>query len=149
LFFSGDFLLPGRLLVDNKSAYLASAERVAAFVKDRPVSFVLGGHIELNADGELFPWQSQFHPHERALQMTKDDLLALPAAIKSFNGLYTRSGQFTMMNSMRLLIVFAISVGLVLIAVVWFLVRFLRRRIRARRQRLQAAREVKERPDAV
>lgn len=46
LFFSGDFQMPARLLIDNTGADLASAERVAAFVKGRPVSFVLGGHIE-------------------------------------------------------------------------------------------------------
>ena len=39
LFFSGDFLMPARLLIDDTSADLASAQRVAAFVKDRPVSY--------------------------------------------------------------------------------------------------------------
>jgi hydroxyacylglutathione hydrolase len=81
LFFSGDFLMPARLLVSDSSAYLASAQRATAFVRDRPISFVLGGHIELDADGETFPWESQYHPNEQVLQMTKDDLLALPAAI--------------------------------------------------------------------
>ncbi len=80
MFFSGDFLMPGRLLIDNISADLASAERVAAFVKDRPISFVLGGHIELNSKGDTFPWGSHYHPHEHVLQINKDDLLALPAA---------------------------------------------------------------------
>lgn len=89
MFFSGDSLMPGRLLIDNISADLASAERVAAFVKDRPISFVLGGHIEPNSKGDTFPWASHYHPHEHVLQMTKDDLLALPAALRSFNGFYS------------------------------------------------------------
>ena len=55
LFFSGDFLLPGRLLIENSQASIASADRVAAFVRDRPISFVLGGHVELNSVGEPFP----------------------------------------------------------------------------------------------
>jgi hydroxyacylglutathione hydrolase len=139
LFFSGDFLLPGRLLIDNAGADLASAERVAAFVRDRPISYVLGGHIEMNASGELFPWQSQHHPHELALQMTKNDLLALPAAIRSFNGFYTTSGKFAMMDTIRLLIAFAVLVGVVLIALVWILVRYLRRRILARRLRVASS----------
>ncbi|MGB7226329.1 MAG: MBL fold metallo-hydrolase, partial [Candidatus Acidiferrales bacterium] len=101
LFFSGDFLMPGRLLIDDASADLASAKRAAAFVKDRPVSYVMGGHIEMDASGELFPWESQYHPHERALPMTKDDLLALPAAVGSFNGFYTTSGKFIMINSIH------------------------------------------------
>ena len=90
LVFSGDFLLPGRLLVDDLSAYRASAQRVAQFLKDRPVSFVLGGHIEKNRSGELLDWQSTYHPDEHALQLTKDDVAALPAALQKFNGFYTR-----------------------------------------------------------
>jgi hydroxyacylglutathione hydrolase len=139
LFFSGDFLLPGRLLIDDAGADLRSAERVAAFVRDRPVSYVLGGHIEMNASGELFPWQSQYHPHELALAMTKNDLLALPAAIRSFNGFYTTSGKFVMMDSIRLLLAFALLAGVVLIALVWILVRYLRRKIVARRLRLASS----------
>jgi glyoxylase-like metal-dependent hydrolase (beta-lactamase superfamily II) len=133
LFFSGDFLMPARLLIDDSSAYLASAKRVAAFVRDRPVTFVLGGHIELDTAGETFPWQSQYHPHEHVLPLTKDDLLALPAAIGSFNGFYTKSGQFIMMNSMRILVAFAVLAGAVLIGLVLMLVLYMRRR-RARRQ---------------
>jgi hydroxyacylglutathione hydrolase len=83
IFFSGDFLLPGRLLIDDASADFASAVRVAAFVKDRPISYILGGHIELSSDGDTFAWGSQFHPHEHVLQMTKDDLLALPAVLRT------------------------------------------------------------------
>lgn len=135
LFLSGDFLMPGRLMIDDTSADLASAERVAAFVKDRPVSFVLGGHIEENTGGDLYTWGSQFHPNEHVLQMSKDDLLALPAAIQSFNGFYKTTGQFIMMNSMRVLIVEAGGVLLVLIAIVWIVVRFIRRRLAARRLR--------------
>ena len=133
LFFSGDFLLPGRLLIDNAGDYLRSAERVVAFVRDRPISYVLGGHIEMNASGELLPWQSQYHPHERALEMTKKDLLALPAALGSFNGFYTTSGKFVMMDSIRLLIAFAALAGVVLITLVWIFVRYLRRRLGARK----------------
>lgn len=138
LFFSGDFLLPGRFLIDNTEADLASAERVAAFVKDRPVSYVLGGHIELNSAGNTFPWGSQYHPDEHVLQMTKDDLLALPAAIRNFNGFYTVHGNFIMMNSIRILIVSAVLILVLLIAFVWLLVRYIRRRRRARRLPVEA-----------
>lgn len=133
LFFSGDFLIPGRLLVDDTKAYIASAKRVAAFVKDRPVTFVLGGHIEKNASGELFPWESQFHPNEHVLQMRKDDLLALPAALEKFNGFYSVSGKFVMMNSIRILIAVSVLIVVILIVMVWLLVRFVRRRTKARR----------------
>jgi len=131
LLFTGDFLMPARLLIDDTSEDLASAERVAAFVRDRPIRFVLGGHIEMNSAGDSFPWESQYHPHEHVLQMTKDDVLALPAAIRSFNGFYTVHGKFTMENSMRILIAFAVLALAVVVAVLWTLVRYIRRRRRA------------------
>ena len=101
LFFSGDFLMPGRLLIDDKNTDLASANRAAAFVKDRPVSYVLGGHIEFNGEGKAFPWKSHFHPSEHVLQLTKDDLLALPDAVGNFHGSSTQHGKFLMMKSWR------------------------------------------------
>jgi glyoxylase-like metal-dependent hydrolase (beta-lactamase superfamily II) len=137
LFFSGDFLMPGRLLIDDSDADLASAKRAAAFVQPRPVTAVLGGHIEVNAAGETFPWESQYHPDEHVLQLTKDDLLALPARVSSFNGFYTPNGKFIMLNSMRLLIAQAIGAAAVLIAVILALVFYIRRR--RRRRKLLAA----------
>ena len=101
LFFSGDFLMPGRLLIDDKNADLASANRAAAFVKDRSVSCVLGGHIEFNNEGKTFPWKSHFHPNEHTLQLTKDDLVALPDAVSNFHGSSTQYGKFLMMKSWR------------------------------------------------
>lgn len=139
LFFSGDFLLPGRLLIDDTSAELASTQRVASFIKDRRVSYVLGAHIEMDAQGKLFAWQSQYHPHEHALPMTKEDLLALPAAVRRFNGFYTTSGQFVMMNPIRILIGEAVIAAVVLISFVWILVRYLRRRVRRRRLQEKSA----------
>ncbi len=132
LVFSGDFLLPARLLVDNTKAYIASADRLAAFVKDRPVSFVLGGHIEKDVSERIFPWQAQYHPHERALQMTRTDVLALPSAMRHFNGFYSVEGYFLIMNSIRILIAFAGALVLALVALVWLLVRYIRRRRHAR-----------------
>jgi hydroxyacylglutathione hydrolase len=133
LLFTGDFLMPARLLIDNTSADIASAERVATFVERHPISFVLGGHIEMNSAGDLFPWESQYHPQEHVLQMAKDDALALPAAVHSFNGFYTVHGPFTMENSMRILTAFAVLVLILVVAVLWALIRYIRRRRRARK----------------
>ena len=102
-------------------------------VQDRPVTAVLGGHIEVNAAGETFPWESQYHPGEHALGLTKDDLLALPAAVSSFNGFYTTSGNFIMLNSMRVLVAEVILAAAVLIAVVLAVVAYVRRRRRNKR----------------
>jgi glyoxylase-like metal-dependent hydrolase (beta-lactamase superfamily II) len=136
LFFSGDFLLAGRLLIDDRDADLASANRVAGFVRDRPVSYVLGGHIELDARGQTFPWQSEYHPGEHVLELRKNDLLALPQALVAFNGFYTVSGPFIMMNSVHILIAFAVLGAAVASGFVWILVRYLRSR---RRRDFQAA----------
>ena len=133
LLFSGDFLMPGRLLVDDADAYLASANRVTAFVKDRPVRYVLGGHIELDANGETFPWESQYHPNEHALAMTKDDVLALPSALSHFNGFYSGGGKFIFLNSVHILIVVAVAAGLALIALVLAVVLYIRQK-RARKR---------------
>lgn len=43
ILFSGDFLLPGRLLIEDSAAYYGSAVRVADFVKTRPLTHILGG----------------------------------------------------------------------------------------------------------
>jgi hydroxyacylglutathione hydrolase len=128
LVFSGDFLLPGRLLIDDWNAYETSAQRVAAFLNDRPVSFVLGGHVEKNGAGELLPWQSTYHPDEHALQLTKDDVAALPGALREFNGFYTETGQFVIENPLRILIAVAVAAALVLAVLGILIFRFIRRR---------------------
>jgi hydroxyacylglutathione hydrolase len=128
LVFSGDFLLPGRLLVDDWSAYEASARRVTEFLNDRPVSFVLGGHIEKNRSGELLPWQSTYHPDERALQLTRVDVAALPAALSQFNGFYTKTGPFVIENGLRILIVSAAVAMLILTLLSIWIYRLIRRR---------------------
>jgi hydroxyacylglutathione hydrolase len=131
LVFSGDFLLPGRLLVDEWSAYEASAQRVAEFLNQRPVSYVLGGHLEKNRAGELLPWQSTYHPDEHPLELTKNDLLALPAALRKFNGFYTETGPFVIENPLRLLIAAALTAVLVLGIFSVLIYRVLRRRRRS------------------
>jgi glyoxylase-like metal-dependent hydrolase (beta-lactamase superfamily II) len=110
ILFTGDFLLPGRLLVEDIDAYQASAERVGEFVRNRPVRVALGGHIEKDHAGELLPWQSTHHPDERPLPLPKADVLALPAALRGFNGLYSESGGFVIMNPNRVIAASAIAI---------------------------------------
>lgn len=119
LLFTGDFLLPGRLMVDELAAYRASAARLVAFIGDLPVSHVLGAHIELDTAGELFPSGSQHHPNERALALAKADVLALPGALADFNGFYARHEHFVVTNPKRNLLTVAIGVVLLLAAIVW------------------------------
>jgi len=119
LFFSGDFLLPGRLLIEDSGADLASARRVADFVEQHPVSYVLGGHIELDKSGKTF-FGTRYHPKERPLQLTKQDLLALPGIVSGFNGFYAKHGVYVLMNQNRILIL--LGLGAVVLAVALILI---------------------------
>ncbi len=133
LVLSGDVMMPGRLLLDDPAAAVASAERLAEFVRPRKVRAVLGGHIEEDATGKLLPWQSTYHPHEHGLAMTKADLLALPAALHSFNGFYSETGKFVIMDPIRNLEVMAGLALLVLAGLITGLVLFIRYRRRRRK----------------
>jgi hydroxyacylglutathione hydrolase len=132
LVFSGDFFLPGRLIIDNAAADLASAKRVAEFIKDRPVSYVLGGHIELNADGDAWSLGYHYHPNEHVLQLSKQDLLNLPNVLGHFNGFYSQSGMFVMYNQSRVLLAMAI-VLILLFVMLGMLLRWYFRRRKKRR----------------
>jgi glyoxylase-like metal-dependent hydrolase (beta-lactamase superfamily II) len=133
LFFSGDLLLPGRLLIEDTDADLASARRVAEFVEQRPVTHVLGAHIELDESGKTF-LGTRYHPNERPLQLTKEDLLALPGIVSGFNGFYTKRGVYMLMNQNRILILLAVGAVVLLVAII-LIVRALWRWLRSRRQR--------------
>jgi len=130
LFFSGDFLLPGRLLIEDTNADLASARRVAEFVEQRPVAYVLGAHIELDQSGKTLVG-GHYRPNERPLQLTKQDLLALPGIVSGFNGFYAKRGVYVLMNQNRILILLGVGAIIVLVAIILIL-RALWRRFRSR-----------------
>lgn len=130
LLFSGDFLLPGMLLVDDVDSYRESAERIAGYFRDRPIAHVLGGHIELDAEGQLYPRGSHHHPDERRLQLGKQDLLALPSALEEFNGFYAGYPDFILFNTLHSLLALGV-IGIVLLSLVAWGIRRWRRRRRA------------------
>jgi hydroxyacylglutathione hydrolase len=128
LVFTGDFLLPGRLLVDDIDAYRASADRAIAYLADKPVTAILGGHIELDVNGEPFPSGSTYHPNERAMALDIQDLLSLPAALKDFNGFYSKYPDFIVVNPVRNLLVVAAGILAVIGLAIWAMLRFWKRR---------------------
>ncbi|MEQ1725393.1 MAG: MBL fold metallo-hydrolase [Sphingopyxis sp.] len=130
LLFSGDMLMPGRLLLEDSAADLASAQRLADWVRDRPIANVLGGHIERARSGELFASGSTHHPGERPLEMTKSDVLALPAAIEKFSGFYTQQGAFTIINPVHNLAAAATAALAVLALLIVGYLRYRRKRVR-------------------
>ena len=132
ILFSGDFLMPARLLIEDAAAYRESALRVVDFLKTRPLTHILGGHIELNAAGHAYRFGSHYHPNEHRLELAREDLAALPAAFENFNGFYgdIRITFFT--NPIHNLVALAIIAVAVLIFIVWGVRRLLRRRRRRR-----------------
>jgi len=119
ILFSGDFLLPGRLLIENAAAYHESALRVVDFLKTRPLIHILGGHIELNASGRAYQFGSHHHPNEHRLELARADLTALPAALKRFNGFYARYPNYILTNPIHNLVALAVIGVAVLIFIVW------------------------------
>jgi glyoxylase-like metal-dependent hydrolase (beta-lactamase superfamily II) len=84
LLLTGDTLYPGRLYIDDWTSYRTSIPRLVAFVDDgRPVSFVLGGHIELPKTGADYPGGSKQHPNEHVLQLADAELRDLETVVKA------------------------------------------------------------------
>ena len=81
---TGDTLYPGRLYIDDWDSYKDSVPRLLAFVDaGRPVSFILGGHIELPQTGADYDYGATKHPNEHVLQLADGDLRELAAAVKA------------------------------------------------------------------
>jgi hydroxyacylglutathione hydrolase len=82
LLFTGDSLYPGRLTVDDWPAYRQSIDRLVRFVREgRAVTYILGGHIEMKADGSELTHQTPTHPNEHRLELASSDLLDLHTTI--------------------------------------------------------------------
>jgi glyoxylase-like metal-dependent hydrolase (beta-lactamase superfamily II) len=128
ILFSGDFLLAGRLLIEDAAAYHQSALRVVDFLKTRPLTHILGGHIELDTAGHAYGFGSHHHPNEHRLELAREDLTALPAAFDGFNGFYARHPNYILTNPIHNLLALAIIAVAVLILIVWGMRRWLRRR---------------------
>jgi hydroxyacylglutathione hydrolase len=134
ILFSGDFLLPGRLLIEDARAYRDSAVRVSDFLKTRPLTHILGGHIELNAAGRAYPFGSHYHPNEHRLELARPDLAALPATFDRFNGFYSRYPNYILSNPIHNILALSSAVLVVLSLAAFGLYRLWRRRRRRRRQ---------------
>lgn len=82
LLLTGDTLYPGRLYISNFTDYRNSIQRLVDFTQNNPVCWVLGTHIEMsNTPGDDFPIGSTYHPNEHPLQLKREHLLELNAAV--------------------------------------------------------------------
>jgi len=132
ILFSGDFLLPGRLLIEDAATYRESALRVVDFLKTRPLTHILGGHIELDTAGRAYRFGSHYHPNEHRLELARADLARLPEAFERFNGFYARYPNYILTNPIRNILALS-STALVLLGVAGFGLYRLWRRRRGRR----------------
>jgi hydroxyacylglutathione hydrolase len=81
---TGDHLYPGRLYVSDFPAYLASTRRLVAFTESRPVSHILGCHVEQSTTPFVdYPVGTVYQPHEHALALSRGNLLELLAGLES------------------------------------------------------------------
>jgi hydroxyacylglutathione hydrolase len=132
ILFTGDFLMPARLLIEDAGAYRESALRVIGFLKTRQLTHILGGHIELNAAGHAYRFGSRYHPNEHRLELTRADLATLPAAFERFNGFYAPYPNYILTNPIHNILALGFIVLIVLGVAAFGLYRFLRRRRRRR-----------------
>ncbi|MFC4039532.1 MBL fold metallo-hydrolase [Dactylosporangium siamense] len=87
ILFTGDTVYPGRLYVEDLPAFRASIERIIDFAGSRPVTHVLGCHIEMtNQPGVDYPMGTTFQPDEPPLQLTVEQLREVGTALTTIDG---------------------------------------------------------------
>jgi hydroxyacylglutathione hydrolase len=83
LLLTGDTVYPGRLYVYDWSAFRDTIDRLIAFAATRPVTHVLGCHVEMtNQPGIDYPVLTTYQPDETPLQMTVAQLREVGQALK-------------------------------------------------------------------
>jgi hydroxyacylglutathione hydrolase len=81
---TGDTVYPGRLYAPDFPEFVASLERLVDFAGSRPVTQVLGCHIEMTTEpGRDYPIGTTFQPDEPPLQLTVAQLTAIRDAALS------------------------------------------------------------------
>jgi hydroxyacylglutathione hydrolase len=89
---SGDTFYPGRLYVRDTAAYVRSIDRLVRFTRDRPITWILGTHIEnTTRPGVDYPVGTVDQPEEHVLQLTRADLGALDSALAGMRGRLSRT----------------------------------------------------------
>jgi hydroxyacylglutathione hydrolase len=84
---TGDTVLPGRLYIADTAAYLSTMDRMVAFAAARPVTDVLGCHVEMTRRPRRdFPLGADYQPNERALELTPAHLTAIRDATAKVAG---------------------------------------------------------------
>lgn len=81
---TGDHLYPGRLYIQDFTQYLASTRRMVQFTATRPVTHILGCHIEQSATPyQDYPVGTKYQPEEHGLALGRAHLLELLAGLEA------------------------------------------------------------------
>ncbi|HEY3504397.1 MAG TPA: MBL fold metallo-hydrolase [Actinocatenispora sp.] len=84
---TGDTVLPGRLYAADFPAFRASLDRMVVFAAARPVTHVLGCHVEMtDRPGRDYPIGADYQPREHAPQLSAAHLTAIRDAAVSTAG---------------------------------------------------------------
>ncbi|POX42802.1 MBL fold metallo-hydrolase [Streptomyces sp. Ru72] len=79
---TGDTVYPGRLYIQDWAAFARTIDRLIDFSARRPVTHVLGCHIEMTREpGVDYPIRTTYQPDEPPLQLTTRHLHDIRAAI--------------------------------------------------------------------
>ncbi|MFI5930556.1 MBL fold metallo-hydrolase [Actinoplanes sp. NPDC051494] len=82
LLLTGDTVYPGRLYINDAAAFRRTLDDLIRFTGTRPVTHVLGCHIEMTTEpGVDYPIRTTYQPDEPPLQMTTQQLRDIRAAI--------------------------------------------------------------------
>ncbi|BBH67970.1 hypothetical protein ACTI_46550 [Actinoplanes sp. OR16] len=83
LLLTGDTVYRGRLYINDWPAFRQTIDTLVRFAETRPVTHVLGCHIEMTSEpGVDYPIRTTFQPDEPPLQMTVQHLRDIRAAVE-------------------------------------------------------------------
>ncbi|QMU73439.1 MBL fold metallo-hydrolase [Streptacidiphilus sp. P02-A3a] len=89
---TGDTVIPGRLYAFDFDAFTDTLDRLVDFSSARPVTHVLGCHIEMTTEpGRDYPLGATYQPNEHALAMTTAQLVEVRDAAREIG---SRKGVF-------------------------------------------------------
>ena len=82
LLLTGDTLYAGLLFISDWTTYRASVARLQQFAAARPISHILGGHIEMTATPTVnYDYGTTYQPNEHVLELSASHLAELDAAL--------------------------------------------------------------------
>jgi hydroxyacylglutathione hydrolase len=87
ILFTGDTVYPGRLYVFDWAAFTRSIDRLADWCARRPVTHLLGCHIEMTTTpGVDYPVGWTYQPDETPLELTPEHLTQIQSTLRANGG---------------------------------------------------------------